>query len=537
MKKTFLLLGLALSSLVSQAQVFLPDGGSSPACSTTYWWPCSYSYYPGFSANWSPNPATSLSYHINTSTASVADVEGEAGASKLHFEVGNFIPGAGVNPNVFYFKRNSKTGAVLVYKKLDLGIYCGLGANSIDKVYKTTYDQATKRLYMCGVTKANGSAVPRPFLLCFNTLTDNVVWMTLLPSTYVSSLADAEAKDLILYNGDIIVALTAVDPTGVTNVHQVIKCNAGGAVLASGSNSITSLPGSNYTPHLFANCMTIHSSSQTIILAGQLDFGGAGSISQFDLNTLSPITWTSSILAEDVDVDPLTDDIVLLGNTSAIMSAPGNHAYWSTYTPQLMGPMTWGFSSVVGLGKNLIISPIGDHIVTFSDGVHDYLTYIDKTANDIYYGPNAYQFPLNCYAQALHKDDNGDVIIGGVDLGIAGDGHGDDARVFTAKFNAQQPDWAQYQNRSVPSSVIAQTAVIPFAIFPNPATDLITISHATGQGVCEVRNVTGQLVLSATADKDDNHTQLRVTGLAPGMYQVSYKAEGAPVQTGKFVKQ
>ncbi|RYD51273.1 MAG: T9SS type A sorting domain-containing protein [Sphingobacteriales bacterium] len=83
----------------------------------------------------------------------------------------------------------------------------------------------------------------------------------------------------------------------------------------------------------------------------------------------------------------------------------------------------------------------------------------------------------------------------------------------------------------------ADNGTLAMNVYPNPATDLITISHATGQGICEVRNMIGQLVLSATADKAETQTQLRVAGLAPGMYQVSYRAEGAPVQTAKFVKQ
>ena len=70
-----------------------------------------------------------------------------------------------------------------------------------------------------------------------------------------------------------------------------------------------------------------------------------------------------------------------------------------------------------------------------------------------------------------------------------------------------------------------------FGIFPNPATDIITIKNAeTGKFL--ILNMSGQTVMKLNLSSDEN--RIDITDLLPGLYYISNTGR---TQSHRFIKQ
>lgn len=83
-------------------------------------------------------------------------------------------------------------------------------------------------------------------------------------------------------------------------------------------------------------------------------------------------------------------------------------------------------------------------------------------------------------------------------------------------------------------SIVDNTLVDGFQLFPNPATDFITIKADNSDAVetITIVNITGQEVLKT----NKNTTSLSVTDLPSGLYFISIETESGKTTTKKFVK-
>jgi len=84
----------------------------------------------------------------------------------------------------------------------------------------------------------------------------------------------------------------------------------------------------------------------------------------------------------------------------------------------------------------------------------------------------------------------------------------------------------------------APRALALLAAFPNPTQDRLTVAHANAPARAEVAvySLTGRKVASVPAQVGSTSTELRLSGLAQGIYLVEY-TDGQQRQLGKIVKQ
>jgi hypothetical protein len=88
--------------------------------------------------------------------------------------------------------------------------------------------------------------------------------------------------------------------------------------------------------------------------------------------------------------------------------------------------------------------------------------------------------------------------------------------------------------------VVETPPVLPkgeeFAIYPNPASDYITLSNPVGinAGRYNIKNVLGQIVLDGSLAAGNN--DIDVSRLVEGNYIINAYQEGAPVYNAVFVK-
>ena len=81
-------------------------------------------------------------------------------------------------------------------------------------------------------------------------------------------------------------------------------------------------------------------------------------------------------------------------------------------------------------------------------------------------------------------------------------------------------------------SINQNTTSTTTMLFPNPATDSVTITTATYQSMVKVIDVTGKLIYSTLIN---NQGSIDTSAFANGVYFVQISTENQPLQTKKLV--
>ena len=81
-------------------------------------------------------------------------------------------------------------------------------------------------------------------------------------------------------------------------------------------------------------------------------------------------------------------------------------------------------------------------------------------------------------------------------------------------------------------SINQNTTSTTTMLYPNPATDSVTITTATDQSMVKVIDVTGKLVYSTLIN---NQGSIDTSAFANGVYFVQISNENQPLQTKKLV--
>ncbi|MBK5285520.1 MAG: T9SS type A sorting domain-containing protein [Bacteroidia bacterium] len=83
---------------------------------------------------------------------------------------------------------------------------------------------------------------------------------------------------------------------------------------------------------------------------------------------------------------------------------------------------------------------------------------------------------------------------------------------------------------------IYNNSVLSFNIFPNPATDKLSVSGLSGKGEINIFNTIGEKCLTLTLSKGEVTASVNVSELSPGIYFVSVRDEKNDLVVRKVVK-
>lgn len=79
---------------------------------------------------------------------------------------------------------------------------------------------------------------------------------------------------------------------------------------------------------------------------------------------------------------------------------------------------------------------------------------------------------------------------------------------------------------------VAEVSIPEFNIYPNPATDFISIENNSTNGTLQMINVLGQTVLTSLVQK--GYSKIPLSGLMPGIYSYQLMANGTIVEKGRL---
>jgi hypothetical protein len=508
--KKLLFVALAALSLDVSAQPFNLVTGT---CGLAYGRPCTT-----LANGYSYSDIGSGTYYLPS--GDVTDVHGSLSGSNVHYMLGHYDNSGDMD--LFYMKKDMVNGTILDFLSIDANTQAlsQMGLKD-DAGMKMTIDESNQLAYLTGSYSSGGGSTS--YLICLNNINTSasIAWAITLNDEVLDVSLDGNGNVVVLeqvgYGGGCYFVLEEFDNTGSYQ---------------------TSFSGVSYvSAQQIARRMVYDNSTGNFYVCGYDN--GAGFVFGVD-NSLSYINhgldYTFSGYAA-IDMDPTNNEVVVVG-TSVSGSA---WASWDvsgmSYYVAYSGQSTTSADNMI----DLLVDPNGQYIViaikVVSSVPERYLTYVDKAANgglgDVHYGGSSYHFvnnPSGILATCLHKDDDGHVVVGGIDVG-------NDA-VWTARFtDGALSSWTNYKNKTTGIRAISSNDDI--VLSPNPVKNELAI-QATIKNISEYRimNTMGQIVSSGTLSGDKTNSILDMSKLAKGNYYLQLQsAKGQQVCIKQFSKE
>ena len=533
------LIPMVLLCVMQQAshaqQIVYNDFFPGLTCGVTYEWPCAGyagpAYYQGFAANWDPT----VSYLLPPG-ARVTDVNGSPYYPYVesHFEYGTTANSAGVS-KVFWLRKKADYGSMAAKDVLDAGLAVWGSSAASDQSARMTYDIDNYRNYMIG-TSSYSTSVPFVVNYDLNIWPGAVTWIKayLGPGSIAGRGVDVAYDNSSAGGGGFIYALTQ-ESNGSTTYFNVYKIDIASAGVVASYSSLA-----NGIKEVVPTRIKIDPTNDRLYVVGykKTSSGTYGFVTALKFSAMGFAAVQYKADRMYVDVERLSTDVEVLGN-----STTATHILWDSYNPASLTPTAsfTGVSSYKDIATNWVTTPANDHIVlgnSLTAGSY-FLAYILSTGIDMDYGPNAYFLSASIYPNmtfnAIHKDNDGHVIIGGVDNSnvITSNEY-----LYTAKFDViGLSTWGNPIPKLTPAAVANSTLQISLA--PVPATDNITLSvvnRTKGNTYSyHIINMLGQDIVSASVYNDN--TILNIGNYASGVYSLQLMENNNIISTKRFVKE